>query len=150
MVQKLKYTFIFTFVIIISSVSFATNEEFTVPIYITVPEYLKITNLSDSRLDLYATIANWGDIVEDSLTFIVESNINYNLTAVFTVLESFSSFQQGLIEDSYSLFLSGSGGTPGIQSYTLTFQLDVGLLQGIIYTFINGQIGNIQITVSSI
>lgn len=149
MIQKLKYTLIFSFAIIISSITFATNEEFTVPIYITVPEYLKITNLSDTRLDLYATAANWGDIVEDSLTFNVESNINYNLTANFTVLSSLPGWQQYLILGSYDLLLSGIGGTPGIHNYILTFQLDVGLLEGLIYTFMEGKIGDIQITVSS-
>jgi hypothetical protein len=149
MIQKLKYTLIFSFIIIISSTSFAISKETTVPIYLAVPEYLKITNLSDSRLDLYATVANWGDIVEDSLTFNVESNINYNLTANFTVLSSLPGWQQYLILGSYDLLLSGTGGTPGIHNYILTFQLDVALLEGLIYTFMEGQIGNIQITVSS-
>lgn len=149
MVQILKYTLIFS-IIIISSITFAINEEFTVPIYITVPEYLKITDLSDSRLDLYANLSNWGDIVADSLTFNVESNVNYNLTADFTVLSSLPGWQQNLILGSYDLLLSGTVGAPGIQNYSLTFQLNVGLLGAIIYTFMEGQIGTIELTVSSL
>jgi hypothetical protein len=142
MVQILKYTFIST-IIIISSITFAINEEFTVPIYLTVPEYLKITDLSQSSLLLYADISNWiySVIAEDSLTFNVESNVNYDLTAVFTPSVSWLG--------TYNLLLSGTGGTPGIQDYTLTFQLEVDVWEGIIYTFMEGQIGDIQITVSS-
>ncbi len=148
MVQILKYTLIST-IIIISSITFAINEEFTVPIYLTVPEYLKITHLSKTRLDIYADFSNWFDMVEASLTFDVESNVNYDLTAEFTVLSSLPGWQRNLILGSYDLLLSSNGGTPGIQNYSLTFQLDVGLLEGLIYTFMEGQIGNIQITVSS-
>ncbi|MDY6894859.1 MAG: hypothetical protein SVO01_05520, partial [Thermotogota bacterium] len=79
----------------------------------------------------------------------VESNVNYNIAAEFTVLSSLPSYQQGLIEDSYSMLLSDTGGTPGIQNYSLTFQLDVGFWEGLIYTFMEGKIGDIQITVSS-
>jgi len=150
MVQTLKYTLIFTFIIIISSITFAISKDTIVPIYLTVPEYLKITDLQPTSLLLYADISNMFETIEASLTFRVKSNVNYNLTAVFTVLESLSNFQQGLIEDSYSLFLLGSGGTPGIHNYILTFQLDVGFWEGLVYTFMEGQIGNIQITVSSI
>lgn len=150
MVSTLKYALFFTIIIIVASISFAIDEENTVPVYLKVPEYLKITGLPDEpRLDLYANFRNWGDKVTDSLTFNVESNVNYNLIADFTVLSSLPDWQQNLILGSYDLLLSGTRGTPGIQNYSLTFQLDVGLLEGIIYTFMEGQIGTIELTVSS-
>ncbi|HBT51438.1 MAG TPA: hypothetical protein DEA49_04920 [Petrotoga sp.] len=150
MVSTLKYALFFTIIIIVASISFAIDEETIIPIFLNIPEYLKITGLPDEpRLDLYANFRDWGDTVEDSLTFNVESNVNYNLYAEFTVLSSLTGIQQNLIEDSYSLMLSSTVGTPGIQDYSLTFQLDVGLLGAIIYNFMEGQIGTIELTVSS-
>jgi len=167
MILKLKYTLLLTTIIIISSISFAINNETTVPIYLTVPEYLKITNLSKNRLDLYASLSNWGETVEDSLTFSVESNINYNLRVNFTVLSTWNSFLNDLqistIESAYRILIkdfadneiintdnnSSVFRTSGIQNYSLIFQLDVNLLEGLIYSFTEGKIGEIQITVSS-
>jgi hypothetical protein len=167
MVQILKYTFIST-IIIISSITFAINEEFTVPIYLTVPEYLKITDLSDSRLDLYANIANWLSWVEDDLDFSVESNIQYTIGVDFDVLDpddwteeilnDLLKFHKIIIQDPQGNTViekegesdSGTSGVlqPGIDKYKLTFKLWV--WGGIVFTFTEGQIGNIQITVSGI
>jgi hypothetical protein len=167
MVQILKYTFIST-IIIISSITFAINEEFTVPIYLTVPEYLKITDLSDSRLDLYANIANWLSWVEDDLDFSVESNIQYTIGVDFDVLDpddwteeilnDLLKFHKIIIQDPQGNTViekegesgNGTSGTlqPGNDKYKLTFKLWV--WGGIVFTFTEGQIGNIQITVSSI
>jgi len=176
MVQKLKYTLIFTFIIIISSITFAISEGTSVPIYLTVPEYLKITDLSQSSLLLYADISNWFETVEASLTFKVKSNVNYNLTSNFEVADisaldfiDDSPLENSILEDSiknnYSLVISDEDGTqfvddgdqgisvssetPGIHNYSLTFQLDVEGLGLILYPITEGKIGTIKITVSS-
>lgn len=163
MIQKLKYTLIFSFIIIISSTSFAISKETTVPIYLAVPEYLKITDLSDSRLDL-----NADNNFIDSLTFNVESNVNYYLGAEFTVLQDpHENPQANLVIDSSHLSISNGGnvweseegssqdttigiqriqGTPGSLEYSLTFWLAEG---GWIYKASGRKIGDIQITVSS-
>jgi hypothetical protein len=99
-------------------------------------------------LDLYADASNFHDTVAASLTFNVESNVNYYLEAEFTVLESLDNNIQNSIEHNYNLSVSAPDeGTPGIQSYSLTFELYV--QQPFIYKFEGGQIGDILLTASN-
>ncbi|KUK81953.1 MULTISPECIES: hypothetical protein [Petrotoga] len=164
MVSTLKYSLFFTIIIIVASISFAIDEETTVPIYLTVPEYLKITDLSKTRLDL-----NVDNNFKDSLTFNVEANVEYNLGAEFTVLQDpHENPQANLVIKSSHLSISngenlweseeGSSqdttigiqeiqGTPGSLGYSLTFWLVEG---GWIYNASGRKIGDIQITVSSL
>jgi len=169
--STIKYILMFiSFTIIISSFTFAINKEATVPIYLTVSEYLKInTGLSDEpRLDLYADVSNWLSWVEDDIDFSVESNIQYTIGVDFDVLDpddwkeeilkDLLEFHKIIVQDPQENTViekwgengEGTSGTlqPGINTYKLTFKLWV--WGGIVYTFTEGQIGNIQITVSSL
>ncbi|POZ90395.1 hypothetical protein [Petrotoga halophila] len=167
--STIKYILIVILFIIISSFIFSINKEATVPIYLTVSEYLKITGLSDEpRLDLYADVSNWLSWVEDDLDFSVESNIQYTIGVDFDVLDpddwteeilnDLLKFHKIIIQDPQGNTViekegesgNGTSGTlqPGNDKYKLTFKLWV--WGGIVFTFTEGQIGNIQITVSSI
>jgi len=158
MVPTLKYILLFT-IIIISSITFSITEETTVPIYLTEPEYLKITDLSKTRLDL-----NADNLYEDFLEFKVEANVEYYLDAEFTVLqgpqanlviksshlsisdgENVWESQEGSSQDT-TIGIQGIQGTPGILEYTLTFWLTEAIW---IYNASGRKIGYIQISVSS-
>ncbi len=159
-IKKLIIIFIFLF----STLAFSIEANTTIPIYLEVPEYLEITDLSKQRLDLYAVIFDMLSTVEDSLTFKVLSNVNYNLQIDFSVLGGLSSLLKSLIENNYRILIFDSEGVQiintdynnayvdsfGIHDYTLFFQLDVGFFGSIIYNFTEGKIGDMYITVSSI
>ncbi|RAO98460.1 hypothetical protein PW5551_09595 [Petrotoga sp. 9PW.55.5.1] len=163
MKTKIK-SLIIIFIILFSTLVFSIEANTTVPIYLEVPEYLEITFVSKQRLDLYADIFDMLSTVEDSLTFKVLSNVNYNLQIDFSVLGSLSILLKSLIENNYRILIFNSEeaqiinteynnayvNTPGIHNYTLFFQLDVGFFGSIIYNFTEGKIGDMYITVSSI
>lgn len=168
MLQKKKYILVFISIIVISSLVFSISKETTVPLYLTVSEYVKITDLSKTRLDLYADISNWLSWVEDDLDFSVLSNVEYTIGVDFDVLDpdhwteeilnDLLKFHKIIIQDpqgntiiekvgEYDNEVSGTL-QPGNDKYKLTFKLWV--WGGIVFTFTEGQIGDIQITVSSI
>ncbi|RAO98372.1 hypothetical protein PW5551_10255 [Petrotoga sp. 9PW.55.5.1] len=167
MKTKIK-SLIIIFIILFSTLAFSIEANTTVPIYLEVPEYLKIAyigsgSLAQGRLDLFATIENKNDWVSDDLDFIVQSNINYTLEMSFAVESSLTQNDQNHIRNAYTAKIEDQYNNeiitinkghnndsyqenPGISTYKLIFELFIKnpILQ------ISGKIGDMYITVSSI
>jgi|CZCB01.1.fsa_nt_gi hypothetical protein len=159
-------------IILISTMSFAIYQSASVPIYLEIPEYLKITHLSKGRLDLYATSEDvrLENEISDSLTFNVESNINYNMGISFEALTpgdgglppGQGGVPPGQVKNAYNIKVnygndeiinlaenddSESNISPGVKQYTLTFFLKINKH---LNPSVGNKIGDITITVLSI
>ena len=160
---KSNILFIIVF-LLISTASFSIFQNTIIPVYLEIPEYLKITHLSKGRLDLYADINDKNKEVSDSLSFFVESNISYNLGISFSKDPVFGEYVK---DKDYNITVKNENGetiinkkagdlsenniASGSKQYDLTFILTV--TQKILDNMNSGvgnKIGDITITVSSI
>jgi len=135
-----------------------------VAVYLNVPEFLRITNLSEDSLRFTIDMSSNQQVFGDNLSFEVHSNVDYLLGISFNVEKDLSQAVKTLIEETYESYItdnlnnlvvtaesiSTTERDKGIQDYWLFFEMDMRLFSGVYLPEFEGYIGDVEITVSKL
>ncbi|POZ90396.1 hypothetical protein [Petrotoga halophila] len=155
---------IFIILIILIIILSFSSQQVTVAVYLTVPEFLRITNLSKESLQFTIDMSSNQQVFGDKLSFEVHANVDYLLGISFNVEEDLSEAVKTLIEETYESYITDNSNNlvtnaesiptierdKGIQDYWLFFEMDMRLFSSVYLPEFEGYIGDVEITVSKL
>ena len=153
------------FLILGITISYAqVSDSQTISVYLSVPEFIKITNLSKDQMSFEINLSEDNLVFGDNLVFDVYANINYLLVLEFKFKNDLSEDIKMLVEETYGFYITDlmnqiivnakenlfAERNKGIERYKLIFEMDMSEYGGSNLPQFDGQIGNIEIIVSKI
>lgn len=149
--------------ILIFILSFS-SQQVIVSAYLTVPEFLRIINLSKESLQFTINMSSDQQIFGDKLSFEVHSNVDYLLGIKFNLKKDLPKAVKTLVEETYESYITDNSNNlvtnaesipiserdKGIQDYWLFFEMDMNLFSSVYLPEFEGYIGDVEITVSKL
>lgn len=135
-----------------------------VGIYLTIPEFIKITNISKEKLYFEIEITENNLIFADNLFFDVYANIDYSLGLEFNIKDDLTEEIKKLVQETFDSYIKdledrlivavkeslSAERNKGIERYKLIFEMDMTKYADSKLPQFDGQIGNIEIIVSKL
>ena len=162
-VKLYKIITVLFFLLLAMSISFGqVSDSEAISVYLSVPEFIKITNLSKEQLFFEINLSEDNLVFGDNLVFDVYANINYLLVLEFKFKNDLSEDIKMLVEETYGFYITDlmnqiivnakenlfAERNKGIERYKLIFEMDMSEYVGSNLPQFDGQIGNIEIIVS--
>ena len=153
------------FLILGITISYAqVSDSQTISVYLSVPEFIKITNLSKDQMSFEINLSEGYIIFQDSILFDVYANIDYLLVLEFKLKNDLNEEIKMLVEETYGSYITDLSNqlivsakerlfaerNKGIEKYKLIFEMDMSEFISSKLPQFEGQIGNIEIIVSKI
>ncbi|HOB15447.1 MAG TPA: hypothetical protein PK894_00010 [Defluviitoga sp.] len=135
-----------------------------VGIYLTIPEFIKITNISKEKLYFEIEMTDNDLIFEDNLFFDVYANVDYSLLLEFKTIDDLNENVKKLVQDTYDSYITDltnqlivdakenriAERNKGIERYKLIFEMDMTKSVESRYPQFEGQVGSIEVIVSKL
>lgn len=162
-VKLYKIITVLFFLLLAMSISFGqVSDSEAISVYLSVPEFIKITNLSKEQLFFEINLSEDNLVFGDNLVFDVYANINYLLVLEFKFKNDLSEDIKMLVEETYGFYITDlmnqiivnakenlfAERNKGIEKYKLIFEMDMSEFVSNKLPQFEGQIGNIEIIVS--
>lgn len=141
-----------------------TSNSVEVGIYLTIPEFIKIANISKEKLYFEIEMTDNDLIFEDNLFFDVYANVDYSLLLEFKTIDDLNEDVKKLVQDTYDSYITDltnqlivdakenriAERNKGIERYKLIFEMDMTKYVESRYPQFEGQVGSIEVIVSKL
>ena len=163
--KRVKSELILILIFSIISQIFSANHQVSVEVYLQIPEYLIIKNLSKNELNFVVENIDNYSTFGDNLYFDVEGNVDYLISLNFLIEDSLNESIKGFIQETYNAYIkekdsennevvvgtkenSSAFRNKGFNTYQLFFGIDVSLYSGNYLPEFTGKVGNVEVIVS--
>lgn len=106
--KRVKSELILILIFSIISQIFSANHQVSVEVYLQIPEYLIIKNLSKNELNFVVENIDNYSTFGDNLYFDVEGNVDYLISLNFLIEDSLNESIKGFIQETYNAYIKES------------------------------------------